>query len=187
MTDVLPGGHRRIDRVLDEGYLAGIAEMTLQEVRDLRAEADQEETDLSYLRRLLQGRLDILRAEVEARSAGKDGSARDLVAELSRILTTGEDGPRPTAQGLGRHRPVEPTPSMIARRRGEALLADIDISDPSGLDEAGIAAASTRLVDEEASVSVLRKRVQQVLDACSAEITARYASGRADVGALLAE
>ena len=49
------------DRVLAEDYLSGLAEAPLDEVRSLRDEAEQEEVDLSYIRRLIQGRMDIVR------------------------------------------------------------------------------------------------------------------------------
>ena len=63
MIEVRPGGRRRIDRVLDPAYMQGVAYRTLEEVRALRDETAQEETDLSYLRRLLHGRIDIVHAE----------------------------------------------------------------------------------------------------------------------------
>ena len=63
-------GNRRIDRVLAEDFLDGLRDLPLAEVRQLRTEAEQEEVDLSYLRRMIQGRLDILRAERERRRRG---------------------------------------------------------------------------------------------------------------------
>jgi hypothetical protein len=41
--------------------------LSLAELRALRRDAQQEEADLSYLRRLLQGRIDILQAELACR------------------------------------------------------------------------------------------------------------------------
>ena len=49
-------GNRRIDRVLAEDYLEGLQGLPLAEVRALRADAEQEEVDLSYLRRLSSAR-----------------------------------------------------------------------------------------------------------------------------------
>src|SRR5207244_1775351 len=45
-----------------------LAVLTLSELRTLRRDAQREEADLSYVRRLLQGRIDILRAELARRS-----------------------------------------------------------------------------------------------------------------------
>src|ERR1700712_3159126 len=99
---VVTGGNRRIDKVLAEDYLAGLSELPMAEVRSLRDEAGQEETDLSYLRRLLQGRIDIVGAAMGRRSGSGDGR---LVEELPRILA---EPSRTPARGLGRHQVAEP-------------------------------------------------------------------------------
>ena len=54
----MAGGHRRIDRILDPGFLEGLTKRPLAEVRTLRRETEEEEALLSYERRLLHGRLD---------------------------------------------------------------------------------------------------------------------------------
>ena len=61
------GGRRPIDRVLAPGYPDDLSELSPEELRDRRHEAEQEEVDLSYARRLLQGRLDLLRSEQDRR------------------------------------------------------------------------------------------------------------------------
>ncbi|MDX6265942.1 MAG: hypothetical protein QOD70_682, partial [Frankiales bacterium] len=95
-------GSRRIDRVLADDYLAGLGDLPLAEVRARRDEAEQEEVDLSYIRRLIQGRMDIVRAELNRREGGAEGS---LVDNLAHVLA---DEPRSGARGLGRHATVEP-------------------------------------------------------------------------------
>ncbi len=67
MSEPIPGGRRRVDRVLGAGFLDDLDQLTLQELRERRHDAEQEDADLSYIRRLLQGRLDIIRAEIERR------------------------------------------------------------------------------------------------------------------------
>ena len=57
-VDVVPGGQRRIDRVLDPRFTDGVERLDLAELRSRREEAEAEEADVSYLRRLLQGRLE---------------------------------------------------------------------------------------------------------------------------------
>jgi hypothetical protein len=176
-----PGGNRRIDRVLAEGFLDRLSEVSLDELREMRTDAEQEETDLSYLRRLLQGRLDILRAEV-ARRAGGEGSA-SLIDLLPGILA--DDGGQSAPHGLGRHAAVEPSRADLHRRYVEALVADVTFSDPSGHNDESLANALSVLEREEAAVSVNRRAVQNVMDQCSAEITRRYRDGDADVADLL--
>ena len=59
-----PQGRRRIDRVLADDFATDLSSLDLDEVRARRREAEQEKADLSYVRRMLQGRMDILRAEL---------------------------------------------------------------------------------------------------------------------------
>jgi hypothetical protein len=79
-VEVVPGGQRHIDRVLDPGFTDGVDRLGLPELRARPEEAEAEEADVSYLRRLLQGRLDILRAEQVRRSAGGDQDVGGLLA-----------------------------------------------------------------------------------------------------------
>jgi hypothetical protein len=176
-----PGGNRRIDRVLADDFLTGLSERALSEVRSMRGEAEQEETDLSYLRRLLQGRLDILRAEVDRR-AGR-GPGGSLLEALPGILSD-DSGPS-APHGMGRHLTVEPSRVDAHRRYVEALVADTDLSDPSRHDDDELARLLDVLEREEAEVSARRKQVQAVMDACTAELTRRYRDGEANVTDLL--
>jgi len=175
-----PIGNRRIDRVLAEDYLTGLSGLSMDEVRELRRDADQEETDLSYLRRLLQGRMDILRAEIARRSG--DG-ASDLVDALPQILA--DEGAAHSPRGLGRHMAAEPSRADSHRRHVEALVADVDLSNPASHDEESLRRAVEVLEREEQQVSDKRRAVQTVMDACTAEITRRYREGDADVSDLL--
>ena len=176
-----PTGNRRIDRVLAEDYLAGLGSLPMDEVRALRKEAEQEETDLSYLRRLLQGRMDILRAELRRRSG--EGDDHDLVDDLPQILA--DEGTSSSPRGLGRHVTAEPSRADSHRRHVEALVADVDISNLSAHDEVSLQRAIDALEREEQEVSDKRKSVQTVMDASTAEITRRYREGDADVSDLL--
>ena len=174
-------GNRRIDRVLAEDYLDGLLDLPIAEVRQLRTDAEQEEVDLSYLRRMIQGRLDILRAELNRRDSS---SNQTLVEGLAAILA---DEPRPPARGLGRHSTIEPSRADSHRRYVEALVADVDLSDVSARSTDEVAHAIRTLSEEEQDISTKRRAVQGVMDACSAEITRRYRDGEADVATLLAE
>jgi hypothetical protein len=53
-------GRRRIDRILAPGYGQDIGALDLEDVRARRDECLAEREYLSYLRRLLHGRLEIL-------------------------------------------------------------------------------------------------------------------------------
>jgi hypothetical protein len=181
-TDATPEqGTRRIDRVLAEDYLSGLSQAPLADVRTLRDEAEQEEVDLSYIRRLIQGRMDIVRAELNRREGNDSGGS--LVDNLAQTLA---DEPRSPARGLGRHTTVEPSRVDSHRRYVEALVADVDLTDTAARSADELHHALRVLSDEEQVLSAKRREVQGVMDACSADMTRRYRDGEADVASLLA-
>ncbi|WP_380165278.1 aerial mycelium formation protein [Jannaschia sp. R86511] len=182
-----PGGRRRIDHVLADDFLSGLRDIDVDELRSRRGEAEQEETDLSYARRLLHGRLDLLRAEQAARAAGGGagsglpGDTDALVASLSRALS---DAPA-ASHGLGRHVVAEPSRVGEHRRAAEAAVADPAISDPGGLDDEALAAAVAHLDALQREVGEMRAAVQRASDALSDELGRRYREGVLDVADVL--
>jgi len=179
MTEPIAGGRRRVDRVLGEGFLDGLGALSLQELRERRHDAEQEDADLSYIRRLLQGRLDIIRAERErrAREAGDK-----VVDQLADVLS--DNGPR-SNHGSGRFLVVEPSRVAESRRLVEQIIADPHLSDVDTLTDSEIAQAFQEISAHEQAVSDLRRRVQQVMDTLTAEVALRYRDGRASVDELL--
>lgn len=180
MIEVRPGGRRRIDRVLSPDYVGDVEQRGLDEVRELRDEAAQEETDLSYLRRMLHARIDIVRAEQRRRD--EDGSAT-VVEELVGILSDNAVGP---ASGSGRYQTMEPSRAESHRRHVEALVSDVDLSDVMSLSGEKLDATLLAFESEEESVSTRRKQVQSVVDRLNEEIARRYREGVASVDELLA-
>ena len=180
MIEVRPGGRRRIDRVLAPDYMAGVEQRPLDEVRALRDETAQEETDLSYLRRLLHARIDIVKAEQQRRV---EGGGTAVVDRLASILAENAVGP---ATGLGRYQTMEPSRAEAHRRHVEALVSDVDLSDVASLSDDKLDQARQAFVAEEASVSGRRREVQTVMDRLNAEIAGRYQRGSASVDDLLA-
>ena len=171
-------GNRRIDKVLDPEFVEGLGQLSLEDLRERRKAAEQEETDLSYMRRLLQGRLDILRAELARRS----GEGSDLVDALPQILA---DEPSGGPRGLGRHIAAEPSRADAHRRYVEALVADVDLSNPDAHDDESLRRVLATLESEEQKVSESRRAVQKVMDALTGEVTRRYREGDADPSDLL--
>jgi len=174
---VLPGGHRRIDRLLGEDH--DVRALDIAELRLLRDDVEQEETDASYLRRILQGRIDIVEAELRHRR----GEGGDLISELPRILA--DEGAPAAPRGLGRHTAVEPSRADAHRRYVEALVADVDLDDVTARTDDELAHALDAYRREEQRVSQARRRLQQLMDAASSELTRRYRDGEADPTALL--
>ena len=185
MTDVRPGGRRRIDRVLDPGYLTGLESLAIGALRAKRREAEAEEADLSYLRRLLHGRIDILRAEQARRARAMPADSPDgtVLDELPRILAARSRIARPF--GRVRHLVADPPRADRQRRRVERLVANVDLSDVAARTDDELARVLLTYQHEEKKVSDVRSRVQEVLDLCSAELARRYVDGETTIAELL--
>lgn len=167
MTEAHPA-NRRIDRIRDPRFLEGIAELSLDEVRARRDEALAEREYLSLLRRLVQGRAEILKAELAGR--GRDDQ-RPLVDRLSEILASDQPA---TSRGEAMHVTLPEEEMSLARRRIERLVADAGISDPAELDDDRLRDAVEVLAVEETEVSAQRTDVHRVLDALQDELKRRY-------------
>src|SRR5438552_1898125 len=77
-----------VDRVLADDYLGDLTGKPIEDIRALRDECRMVEDKVSYLRRLVQGRADIVAADLRRRAAG--GSPLDLgtlIEQLPDILS----------------------------------------------------------------------------------------------------
>jgi hypothetical protein len=160
--------NRRIDRIREPSYLDGIETQSLEDVRARRDECMAEREYLSLLRRLVQGRAEILKAELASRGSGDD---RPLVDRLSEILAS--DQPI-TSRGEAMRVSLPEEEMLLARRRIERLVSDAGISDPSELDDDRLQEAVEVLAGEEREVSEQRGDVHRVLDALQDELKRRY-------------
>jgi anti-sigma-K factor RsiG len=162
--------NRRVDRIRDPGFLAGLAGLDLEELRRRRDECLAEREYLSLLRRLVQGRAEILRAELEVRGGGHESGP--VIERLSVILAG--DEPQTTSRGEAMRIGLPEEELLLARRRVERLVADAGISDPAVLDDEALSAVVERLAAEEREVSDARHGVIRVLDALQDELKRRY-------------
>lgn len=160
--------NRRIDRILDPSYLDGIDSLSLEDVRARRDECMAEREYLSLLRRLVQGRAEILQAELASRGGGDD---RPLVDRLVDILASDQPS---TSRGEAMRVTLPEEEMLLARRRIERLVADAGLSDPTELDDAQLEEAVGLLADEEREVSDRRTEVLRVLDSVQDELKRRY-------------
>lgn len=156
-----------------------LALLRLADLRALRREAQRDEADLSYVRRLLQGRIDILRAEL----AGRGGAAAPagLVDRLPEILTDAPARHRSSA----RHVTVGTPHREEYRALASDMLAEVELSDLQARTDDELGAGLGRLVRYEQQVSRRRQQLQRTADDCSAEIARRYRDGEAQVDDLL--
>lgn len=188
MSGYRAGGRRRIDRVLAPGFCDDVRSLDSDELRHRLTEAEQEEADLSYNRRLLQGRIDLLVAEQDRRVAEPGREQRpgtrsdaDIVAALTAVLT--EDRPQASPAQVRLNRS---TPSRVGehRRDVESAVADVRLSDASTLDDAALTEVLAWLRALERRVSDSRREVLHVVDVLSTEVADRVAAGAmsADIG-----
>ncbi|GAA3826263.1 aerial mycelium formation protein [Streptomyces phyllanthi] len=153
--------------------------LRLSELRSLRRDAQQDEADLSYVRRLLQGRIDILRAELAGR--GGETAPQDLVDRLPEIL---KDAPA-RHRSSARHVTLGTPQSEEFRALAADMLAEVELSDLKARTDEELGAGLRRLVRCEQQVSRRRRQLQRTADDCSAEIARRYRDGEAQVDDLL--
>ncbi|MER6207831.1 MULTISPECIES: aerial mycelium formation protein [unclassified Streptomyces] len=152
--------------------------LRLPELRALRRDAQRDEADLSYVRRLLQGRIDILRAELARRSPA---GAASVVDRLSEILADAPARHRSSA----RHVTLGTPHSEEYRLLAAEMLAEVELSDLEARTDLELTTAMGRLVRYEQQVSRRRQVLQHTADGCSAEIARRYREGEAQVDDLL--
>lgn len=175
--------HSRLDRVLGPDYLGDLASRALPDVRAMREECEDIETGLSFVRRLVQGRLDIVAGELDRRRAGGDPADISLLIDrLPEILSE-----RTRSPGSGRLPLL-----MVPGELDEAFTTELDsiisagrlasLPDVGEMDLIGI---STQLRQLEERVSARRRQLFTLIDALRAEITRRYRTGEASVESLL--
>ncbi|MEU3515444.1 aerial mycelium formation protein [Streptomyces sp. NPDC006654] len=156
-----------------------LTRLSLPELRVLRRDAQRDEADLSYVRRLLQGRIDILRAELARRSPA---GAASVVDRLPEILT---DAPARHRQSA-RHVTLGTPHNEEYGRLAAEMLAEVELSDLQARTDPELTTAMGRLIRYEQEVSRRRQHLQRTADGSSAEITRRYREGEAQVDDLLA-
>ena len=163
------GGKRRIDRVLAPEFTDGLAEIDLEELRERRDVCRAERDYLSFVRRLLQGRRDILQAELERRRRGGDeGTLLELVAAIL------ADAPTGSSRGEAPVFTIPDEEINLARRRVERLVSDSRLSDLPALADEELEEAIEQIDEEERNLSDLRARVLQVHDALQAELVKKW-------------
>nr|WP_203611679.1 ABC transporter substrate-binding protein [Streptomyces cyaneofuscatus] len=167
----------------EAGAGVGVGGLRLPELRTLRRDAQRDEADLSYVRRLVQGRIDILRAEL-ARRRDRQAPVPEapVVDRLSEILADAPSRHRTSA----RHVTLTTPRGDEFRRLAAENLAEVELSDLAARTDEELHDAMGRLVRYEQQVSRRRHELQRTTDDCSAEIARRYRDGEAQVDDLLA-
>lgn len=174
-----------VERILADGYLSGLTDRSVADLRRLRAECQSVETQLSYLRRLAQGRHDIVTAEMERRLGGGDpDDVHGLVERLPEILSDRIRAPGP-GRLVASIEPPEPSGRLVERL--DSIAEAVPLDTPDAVADADLEHATGQLAALDIEVSGLRRALFVRIDAIEAELTLRYADGEAQVDDLLAE
>jgi hypothetical protein len=198
------GLHQKdIDRLLEPELTSDLDAVAVGELRLRRDACQRAEVALSYVRRLLQGELDIVAAELEARSRGVRGDTGRLVEDLPTILT-GTSASAPTQEPAH-----EPRLTMAGVAEGWTEQKDLALEDlvvevlteaqrgdetrqpmlpganlgSFGDDE--LRALAELLLSAETSVSTRRRTLHEQIDRLQTTIVERYKVGAADADSLL--
>jgi hypothetical protein len=172
-----------LSRLLAPTYLDDVGGRSLDEIRQMRVECQEAEASLSYLRRLIQGRMDIVHAYL-ARPEGSDApDLSSIVDNLAGILA----GPgRPSGPG---HNPILHTPDTddMAELTTEldAILDADEIGLLGGRSDDQLRGLADSLGELEHRVSAERRGLHERIDTLQAELVERHKSGRASVDGLL--
>jgi hypothetical protein len=170
------GEHRRrIDEVLDAAFLTELSEWPLDELRSRHAECLEIETEVSYVRRMTQARIDILEAELDRRASG--GSVGDLIAALPEILA--DEGPRAPVEKSRLTRHLAPSMDIKWRRGREHLITDDTLAKLPNLDDDECGPRSSSSASLEQELSAQRRNVLQVIDRMEGDLAARHKVGQA--------
>ena len=166
-----------LQRVLEPDYLAGLTDMATDELRTKRGECTDLENGVSFVRRLAQGRLDVIVAETERRADGGGGDLGDLVARLPELLSDGVRAP-----GSGRvdqeldppDHVVDPLTEVLDGVVGPSIMTEV-----AELGDDELSAAVIALRNHEEGLSQSRQSLHSAIDALNDEIARRIAAGEA--------
>ncbi len=192
-----------IERLLEPELTSDLEAVPVGELRTRRDACQRAEVALSYVRRLLQGELDIVAAELEARGRGVRGDTGRLLEDLPAILAgTSANAPSQT-------RAHEPRLTMAGVAEGwteqselaledlvvEVLVAELDGDETrqpllpganlGAFGDEELRALAGLLRSAETSVSLRRRTLHDQIDQLQTAIVERYKVGAADADTLL--
>jgi hypothetical protein len=148
----------RSTKVLDKAYLVDLESRPVDELRGMHAECLELETEVSYVRRLAQARMDILEAEIARRERG--GSIGELIELLPQILA--DSGPRgdPATSRL----PMQMAPEQDSEWAPQLAAFEATLADLPALSEEQLQDAIGGLRSLEREVSDQRRALFSVID-----------------------
>ncbi|MGH9172428.1 MAG: hypothetical protein ACRD0Z_16410 [Acidimicrobiales bacterium] len=175
-----------VDKLLAPALVAGLPDVALDEVRARRDACKRVEDLVSYVRRVIQGQLDLVTAEMAMRAGGTRGDLETLVERLPDILAGPAANPnqaRPVVSAqsvpVGEFEP----PAPLSTLGGGSLLA----ANIGSFSDAELQELSRHLQVQEKELSEQRHALHERIDLLQASIVERYKSGAADIDSLLVD
>lgn len=162
---------RRIDIVLEDDFVVGLETLDLETLRARRDMVEQVETELSYYRRLLHGRQDLLSFEMKRRSGEETRSIMDALTEILAGNETTGGGDHRIRGGFAPDLPIQ------GNRPIDRILGDDFLAHLPSLDTDDLADVDEKLSSAEKTVTDQRNAVHAVHEALQAEVTSRYEDG----------
>jgi RsiG-like len=177
----MPQQRRRLDRALEPSFTTDLDTVAIEELRDRRQLLDILDTELSYYRRILHGRMDLLDFELRRRAGNE---TRSLIDALPEILADTPSGK--TTNPLDRELSVDtPENAGGGRRDIDHALGDDFLARLPMIGDNELAAIRDSLAATERTVSEQRRAVHDAHDLITGELTRRYRDGLADADELL--
>jgi hypothetical protein len=153
------------------------ASMPLDELRTERDSLRAEEDAVSFVRRLAQGRVDLVAAVRAHRESDGTGSVADIIRSgVGSAPSTGSSRPPRDTEVAADHPLMEEFESL-SDRLGFDDMVELDLE---ALTELG-----RGLADFEVQMSARRRELFDRIDALTAELVRRYRDGDASVDSLL--
>lgn len=157
----------RLARITAAGYLDGLDGADTGRIRAMRDECRAEERQLSYVRRMVQGHLDLALDELDRRGTARSEA---LVARVSRTMAGAARG-AVSLRAVGLYEPGD---------AGDEL-DDVVTARLPDLDDDALAEHAERLRRRERTLSERRALLLGRLDHLQAALVQRYRDGRAAI------
>jgi hypothetical protein len=170
-------GSSRAADVLDPTFLDGLPDLSTDELRRRRDESLAEREFLSYLRRLLQVRQDVLSAERGQRKSGE--KPEPLVDRLTAVLSKG--GKANGTRGEAIRTVLSEADLEEAERQAEAMLPQLNLGETDQMSEDELERVVRSLAEAERAVSSRRAAVIRVHDRLQEELKRRYRDNPAEI------
>jgi len=179
--------HSELRRLLAHDLVPEAAVAPLGDLRNLRLECSEAEGDVSFVRRVAQGRLDVLghetRRRADRRTNSSEGYGNALIYDLPEILSEGNGSAGAAGRHVSVHEPGELAQGLLGELDG--VVSPSELASVEELDSDRLAVVIESLSSFEVDLSGTRRRLHERIDSIQGEIARRYRDGEASIETLL--